>query len=331
MSMQRPTILDVARVAGTSKSVVSRVITGNGAVGDKTRTRVEEAMQTLGYRANPAGRSLVSGRTGAVGVLLRNTQSGFYANFFTQLQREASSSELSLLGATGNMVDGSERPALESLLDHGVDALVIGSGRLDPATIASVAARVPSVVVSRPAGQARAAAVFDDPAAHADLTLDALWHHGHRSIGLLVDPSYSAVLRVDALRRRANELGMRMATIESGYDLEPGMTAARRWLAGPRGETALLTMAYDAACGVMWELQAAGLAVPGDVSVVAADSYRPANPFLPAVTGSQRDETEFAGTVWREVVARLQAPDAQPTEHRVPVHWVEGATLAAAR
>lgn len=323
--------MDVARAAGTSKSVVSRVITGNGAVGQPTRQRVVEAMEALGYRANPAGRSLVSGRTGAVGVLLRNTQSAFYANFFAQLQSAASSTALSVLGATGNLVPGSERPALESLLDHGVDAMVIGSGRLDPMTIALVAQRVPVVVVSRPAGESRASAVFDDPEQHARLTLDALWRAGHRSITLLSDASYSAVLRVDAIRRHANELGLRMTTIESGYDLEPGMEAAAAWLAGDRDETALLTLAYDAACGAIWTLNQAGVSVPGDVSVVAADAYRPPNPFLPAISGSQRNDTAFAGVVWGEVVKRLEDSTSAPNEQRVAVRWIDGETLAPPR
>lgn len=328
MAAERPTIIDVARVAGTSKSVVSRVTTGKGPVKDETRARVLAAMDALGYQLNPAARSLVSGRTGTVGLLLRNARSDFYAALFTQLQDQASRSGGRLVATTGNMVLGSERPALENLLELGVDALVVGSGTLPVGTISRVADRVPTVAVTQVVRDTAASSVYDDPVVHADECVGRLWDLGHRSVALFdYRGSLSARPRVQAIRRAANDRGLRLSTFEGGYDLHPGRMAGKAWLEERTGETALLFLSFEAALGAMSVLQAAGVDIPGEVSVVAADVFHFANPYLPSVSGTSRDEKVFADHVWREVTARLGDRRDHPREVLVPVSWQEGTTL----
>ena len=67
---REPSMEDVARAAGVSGQTVSRVVNARGYVGAATRTRVEEAMQQLGYRPNSAARALRSGRFRAIGVVM---------------------------------------------------------------------------------------------------------------------------------------------------------------------------------------------------------------------------------------------------------------------
>lgn len=328
MNSPRPTIIDVARAAGTSKSVVSRVLSGNGPVGSETRERVQNAMRELGYRANPAGRTLASGRSGTVGVLLRNTLSPFYAHFFTHLQAEAAGDEVRVVGATGNMTPGSELEALDRLLDLGVDALVIGSGRLPERTITEVGERVPTVLIGRPSLDSSVTAVFDDPEAHAALTISTLWNRGHRAAVLFDSTSSTALYRVEALRRAANEFGMRLGTIPAGYDLRNGETAAREWMAGARSETAIITLSHEASVGALWVLAQAGVLVPHDLSVVASDAFRIDMPFLPDVTGTCRDGDAFVRTVWAEIMRAAQNGGSEPAVRQIPVEWHEGETLA---
>ena len=329
VSLGRPTIIDVARAAGTSKSVVSRVITGKGSVSADARARVVAAMAQLGYRSNPAARTLQSGRSGSVGVLLRNVTSAFYCTLFTSLQRLASVDGSRVVGATGNMIQGSERAALDNLLHLGVDALIIGSGTMPIRTITRVSERIPTVVLTRPVPDTAASAVYDDPGQHALYCVGALWEAGHRDIALFDAKAFSAQPRIQAIRREANERGMRVHTVSAGYDLQPGMEAARVWLAGARQETGLLFLGFEAAVGAMYELGQAGVSVPDDVSVVAADAFHLPNPFSPDVAGSSRDQKLFAEQVWLEVTARLDDRRDEPHEHLSPVSWHAGATLGS--
>lgn len=68
--MSRPTIHDVAALAGVSKGTVSRVLNQHPAVAPQTRAAVEEAIRKTGYQANPHARSLVTGQAGAIALLM---------------------------------------------------------------------------------------------------------------------------------------------------------------------------------------------------------------------------------------------------------------------
>lgn len=295
------------------------------------RERVEAAIEALGYRTNPAARLLVSGRSGTIGVLLRNAMSDYYSTLFAGLQTHATESGIRIVGATGSMIEGSEAHALKSLLELGVDAMVIGSGRLPTRVVYDAAQRVPTVVVARLGSDTGASAVLDDPGLHASITLGTLWNRGHRRV-LLLDPpgTYSSTPRVSALRREANELGIRMRTENSTYDAGPSIEAARRWLAGPREETAIITLGYESATGVIWALREAGVRVPVDVSVVAADAYHLPVPLTVDLSGTNRDQDEFMKTVWEELLLRLDDPNSEARDIFVPVTWHEGQTLTNA-
>ena len=71
-----PVMADVARLAGVSHQTVSRVVNGQTNLRPATRDRVLEAIRQLGYRPNTAARSLVSGRSGTIGVI--GSKSGFW-------------------------------------------------------------------------------------------------------------------------------------------------------------------------------------------------------------------------------------------------------------
>ncbi len=329
---RRPTIIDVARAAGVSKSVVSRVITGQGPVSPATRTRVEQAMQALDYQLNSAARSLKKGSSGTVGVLLRNVTNDFYASHFARLQEQAARDDVRIIGTTGNMVPGSEAPALSTLLDLGVDALIVGSGLMSARTVGRIASRIPTVVISRPAAGTDASAVYDDPDGHAQV-LGHLWQWGHRSAVLIDhDPNhYSARVRVDALHRAASQRGMKLRSLRGGYEVHDGARVGDAFLADRGDETAVVSLSFQSAIGVMERLAAAGVVVPRDITVVAADSYHLPLPFLPDVSGTCRDEVGFAAAVWTETIRRLNEPDSEPREMLVPVAWHEGATLAEVR
>jgi hypothetical protein len=77
--MIRPTIDDVAQMAGVSKSIVSRVLSGNAIyMREETRLRVEKAIIDLQYRPSSVARSLVSNRTHTVGLLISDVSNPFY-------------------------------------------------------------------------------------------------------------------------------------------------------------------------------------------------------------------------------------------------------------
>ena len=78
VTRRRPTIRDVAERAGVSKSLVSLVLRDSPRVSDKSRQAVKHAIGELGYRPSATARSLVSGKSGLIGVITTNLLDFFY-------------------------------------------------------------------------------------------------------------------------------------------------------------------------------------------------------------------------------------------------------------
>lgn len=325
----RPTIYDVARVAGVSKSVVSRVVSGKGSVSDHSRTKVESAIAQLGYSPYLAERSTKPGSSGTIGLLLRNVTSPYYARLFADLQNLAARDETRIVAVTGNMVPGSEMPMLTSLLELGVDGLIVGSGLLANRAVARISADTPTVVVSRPAPNTEASAVYDDPELIAHYVIDSLWSCGHRSALLIDHPhAYSAKPRTEAIQRIALERGLHILAIPGGYEVEHGRAAVDSWWELREQHTAVITLSPLAALGFLEKLKVRGLGAPQDVSIVSADTRLINLPLNIALTGFRRDSDALATAVWREILRRTDGA-TDPQELRIGGTWHEGATLGS--
>ena len=86
---RRPTLADVARLAGTSTAVVSYVLNdGPRAVAPQTKARVEGAIAQLGYRRNPLASALMAGRSNLVGLLVPDSSNAFFSELAREFERE---------------------------------------------------------------------------------------------------------------------------------------------------------------------------------------------------------------------------------------------------
>ena len=122
---RRPTIIDVARAAGVSKSTVSLVFQKSPAVKAETREAVQRVMADLGYVYNRNAANLRSNRVGLIGVVINDLRNPFFAEFATSLQMA-----LSQRGYATVIANTDEDPTLQaqvvgSMIEHGVSALVI--------------------------------------------------------------------------------------------------------------------------------------------------------------------------------------------------------------
>src|SRR5215471_2229648 len=93
----RVTIVDVAREAEVSPKTVSRVIRGNDYVSKETMDRVQEVILRLGYRPNRAARSLVSKRTGVIGVVIPNVNNPFFSEVVRGIEDAAIERDYNML------------------------------------------------------------------------------------------------------------------------------------------------------------------------------------------------------------------------------------------
>jgi LacI family transcriptional regulator len=144
---QQVTIYDIAERAKVSPATVSRVLHGSLNVSAPKRDAVLAAAAALRYRPNPMAQDLASGRSQTIGLLLPD-MSSFWGRLVRGVEKGVREQGLHLLMATAEGSDG-DRQALDLLVAHHVDGIVIAGGALADADIVALAADTPVVAVNR--------------------------------------------------------------------------------------------------------------------------------------------------------------------------------------
>ncbi|MDI6838772.1 MAG: LacI family DNA-binding transcriptional regulator, partial [Rhizobiaceae bacterium] len=131
---RRPTIVDVARVAGVSKSTVSLVLQNSSLVKEETRRTVREAMDRIGYVYNRAAANLRTSNVGLIGLVINDLRNPFFTEFATSLQMA-----LSARGYAAVLANTDEDPRIQAqvvaaMIEHGVSALVVSPAYDDDAS-----------------------------------------------------------------------------------------------------------------------------------------------------------------------------------------------------
>lgn len=271
-----PTIHDVARAAGVSKSVVSRVVSGQGVVSDVSRRAVLEAVEAVGYRPNAVARSLVRRRTHTLGVLVSDLHNSFFAEVLDGIGAIARAAAHQVVVVSGDCDPGREEELIRTLVELRVDGIVLASPQVADAVVEQVARVVPVAVVARLVPVPGVDSVTNDDRRGAELAVEHLLGLGHRRIAMLGGGDRAGA----TARRRGYEeameragLGGRSLVLQGGYAEEDGYRATRRLLALPGSPVTAVFAANDlSATGALNALDEAGLAVPGDVSLVGFDN-----------------------------------------------------------
>lgn len=310
---RRATIVDVAARAGVSKSLVSNVLRGVPTVTPANRNAVVRAAQELGYRPNAVARSLVERRTRAMGVLVSSLHNPFFADVIDGLQAHADEMGYSVFLASGHRAAAAEARTVEALLEQRVDGMVLLSPNLPGFEVARAAAGVPVVVVGRRYRDvAHADSVVSDDNVGTELAVRHLIGLGHRRI------AYIGGGRRAGGRERSN--GYRRAMRGAGLPLGPevdddsctteegGYRAAQQLLAATPRPTAVLTVNDLAAVGAMDAVEASGLRVPADVSIVGYDNSTLAGLRHIALTSVDQPRVEMGRRAAELLLQRVDGP-----------------------
>ncbi|MFJ6696868.1 LacI family DNA-binding transcriptional regulator [Streptomyces sp. NPDC091272] len=276
------TLADVAREAGVSKATASRALRRPEMVAAATLERVRAAAGRLGFHPNPAARALTTGRTAMLGLIVPTLANPFFAPLVLGAQQAAEETDNHLLIAVSEY-DADREAALADRISDQVDGLIMVAPVGTDAALRARAARRPLVLVDRRVGRLPAV-VLDTAAGTADL-LRHLLDLGHRDIAYVSGPAGSWA---DSHRRtamhaltdategaRLHVLGPLPPTFDSG------ITAAA---AIPPRATAVVAYNSYLALGLLHGLKAAGLEVPRDMSLAAADDLSALASTTPAVT-----------------------------------------------
>jgi len=310
------TIHDVARHAGVSVTTVSRALTDPGLVRQSTRERVVATAQRLAYHPNPAARSLITGKTGMIGIIVPDVGNPFYPGVLRGVQAAARQVSYSVL-----LADSEESPAAEEALvrsmSRQVDGIIVCGSSTPSARLKRVASDTTLVLLNRRV--ASIPAVLMDIGRGAQQAIEHLAVLGHRSVVFLAGPTHAWPVqqRRLALIKAAGKHGMRfreVGPIEPNF--EGGVHGTE--LALGSGATALLAYNDLVALGVMRALSTRGISVPRDMSLIGFDDILYAAMCAPALT-TVAMPMEAAGraaaeTLLAEIQGRARAAARSPGE-----------------
>lgn len=262
------TIVDVARVAGVSKSTVSRVLDERLPHSTSpTAERVRQVAAELGYVRDPLASGLRRSGTNTVGVIVPRLTDTVMAMLFAEIVAASADRGLFAVVATTEDRPDTEKIAVQTLVRRRVDGLILTTARLGTPTAESV----PHALALRTDGVGPAAVGDDDLGAR--LAVRHLLDHGHRRIGLVGGPGYasSARNRLAGYRGALQDGGIAVDdTLVAGdsFSMEAGEIAGRRLLDRADRPTAIFAVNDNTAIGVMAAAHALGLSIPGDLSIV---------------------------------------------------------------
>ncbi len=336
------TLQDIGRLAGVSRSTASRVINGHASVSPDVRRRVEEVIERTGYTPNAAARSLVSGRSGVIGLVIPNNvhalfEDPYYSRLIQGVSGAANDSDLTLtLFLFQN--EAEEAKLYPRVVTSGfLDGLIITATRMNDPLLARVSDDdIPIVMVGRP-DTSSVSYVDADNHGGAMQAATHLVGLGHKRIALIEAP-VNTTAGLDRLNGFVEGLAV--------YDvaLPPNLRAKGKFteLGGYEAMQQLLAHRPDSvfiasdtmAVGALRALAEAGVRVPEDIAVVGFDGLTPSTATTPALT-TLRQPAALTGRRSVELLTRLVSGEDGPVIDILPVDLVIrescGATATAIR
>lgn len=294
---RQPTLADVARLAGVSKTSASLALNDAPAsrLSVETVRRVRKAAETLGYRPNPVARGLRMGTTRTVSLVSDEVITTRYASaMITGALDVAHATDHTLLLSEVHGDPARTAEAIEATLDRRADGVIFALMAARLLELPPLPTRVRVVLLNAAGSQGEPAvlpAEYDAGRAVAEELLRA----GHREVALLGQPpedrlravhSVTVGTRLNGIREAFHHAGVQLALRLEADSWEPdvGYELTRRVLAGPRRVTALLCLNDRLAFGAYQALQEAGVRVPEEVSVVSFDDDEVARHLRPGLT-----------------------------------------------
>lgn len=281
---------DVAKVAKVSLATVSAAINQSAPVSEKTRARIDKAVRRVGYKTNAIARSLKTGTTSTIGLMVADITNPFFTNAIHAIQEVAHRHEYSVILCCSDEDPEKERTHLRLLADRMVDGLIVATAGETPELRSLVErGRAPVVLIDRHIDGLDADAVVVD---NVSATRDAVRHliaAGHRRIGLIAGRRTLSTgrERYEGYRRALREAGIAFESALVGsahFGADDGYQAANKLLSLTDRPTAIFACNNLSGLGLMRALHEAGLRCPEDVAVACFDDFEWAEVFHPRLT-----------------------------------------------
>ncbi|MFW5437729.1 LacI family DNA-binding transcriptional regulator [Paenibacillus apiarius] len=323
------TIIHVAERAGVSPSTVSRVISNDSRISQKTSRKVRKAMEELGYHPNLLAKSLVTKTTNNLGIVLpRPADEVFQNQFFSEIIRgivtKAASSRYDVLMTAGTS-HVEEEKAVERLV-HGrnVDGIILLSSRRDDQIISFLRdKKFPFVLVGRSDQYVDIISVDNDNIAASYDVTRKLIQLGHRKISFVSGPFNLTVSkdRLDGYGKALLEAGIPACEefiLEGDFTQESSARITKRIVQLEERPTAIVAIDDVVAFAIIRSLRSSGVRVPEDCSVVAFNNTLLSEMCLPPLASIDIGIYQMGSSAVQALIQRIKGDGFEQARIIIP-------------
>jgi LacI family transcriptional regulator len=315
---QRATLTMVAQKAGVSPSTVSRILNGTAQVSAEKKALVNAVIEEMGFRPDPAARSLAGGRTMSIGVLTQFIDSPYYGEALRGIEDELHKANYVPLFVSGHWNEEEEKNRLFMLQERKVDGIIVLTGKLTDTTLVEMAAKIPVVVTGRRLVAPGLFSIDFDNAEGAGLAMRHLHALGHNRVAFISGPldHPDATERMQGFRSEAEKKGMALdedLTVFGDYQEAGGYRAMNSLLENRTQFTAVFAANDQMAYGARLALHRAGLRVPEDISLIGFDDLPHSAFTLPPLTSVRQSVYEIGISAARAMMDMLNKQNPPST------------------
>jgi LacI family transcriptional regulator len=322
------TIYDVARLAGVSRSTVSRVLNGKSEVDPKTAETVMTAIRELNYHPNASARALVRQKSDMIGVMLADITDASYQKIIKGIESVASLRNFGVVYYNTYEDLEKHRPLISNVVDSGkVDGLLIVGSRLDNCKIIleMVERGVPIALVERFLPNKEITCICCNSEQGTELVVEHFVRLGHTRIGCITGNLMfnTARERLEGFRKSMarHQLSVIEEYIATGNNAhDSGYTAMNQLLKLKNRPTAVFVCNDMMAFGAILAIKECGLTVPEDVAIIGYDDIFFASFTYPQLTTVRQPFFEMGKLAAQGLIDRINLGEqATPIKKILPV------------
>ena len=325
---KRPTIIDVAKKAGVSKSTVSLVLQKNALVKDSTRERVRKAMEETGYVYNRGAAHMRGGVTGLIGLIINNLRNPYYTEFAVSTQMTFAENGYSTVVANSNDDWTLQESIVQSMLEHGVDGLIIapsyGGPSRDFENISRAAIPTMQVLRSIEGGQGNFPFFSMEYEEGSYEATKHLVDRGANNIAFVGGIPNTTITneRKSGYDRLMTSIGRTPIHFLGDGNRQFGAKTADILLSKHPDIDAVLAFNDLVALGMMSQLNSKGIKLGSDFRLVGFDDIEEASQTFPKLSTVRCDVGKFGKTIAQTMVSWLTEQKIPQKTSRFPVELI---------
>lgn len=321
-------IKEVAKLARVSTATVSRTINGSDKVSARTAERVHKAIKELNFYPNTHARTLVSGRSRMLGLIISDITNPFFPELVKHFEDQAVQKGLEVIIANTDYKPKRMAECVRRMLERKVDGAAIMTSEADPFLLTELSRRdIPMVFMDTGTNSSRIANIQIDYGQGIQEALQHLFSLNHRRIAFISGPLNlkSAKRRYDAFVSGVEARGISAdpELIEKGdHRMEGGVIAMRNLLRLKDRPTAVIASNDLTAIGALATIRDAGLEVPRDISLIGFDDISFAHLTQPPLTTIVLSRSQLAVTALAALEKLIRKESGESTDYRIATHLV---------